>query len=1118
MPEGFYSVQAIAVKNGRGIIGTLVLTADGYEFNGIHTKLDWKKTACIQGTTRVNAFWRAKNKPYVKFCEGEIVSQEFVLEENKITDLREKVSNLRELVNQKNQESERKEVSGISVTFETLLNDQGATYRSCGEILGTLEEDTCSNMVVQDVPDQECEENGDASGAELNPAVEDLNDSDVVKEKPRDGYEKEHIYPEAPSPESDQVESECLIDGYKVNGDEIICKATGRAIEDVPAETLELSVRAKNCFIRSKRVIARQDHDKVMISDLLRLTWTRLISVRMLGIGTAEEILAELTRYLSLKSSEAIDNNDDVKQNDTIDRLDSCGENILPAISEDDFPELDPDIPVLAPEYAAINGWICNRKTLTIIQDSPIDSLDLSRRASFCLSGVGIKMVSSLVGMTYDELRQIRNMGILSVNEITEKLEKYLDAKLVDAYGKVVLKSVSEKTVIGCFHVNEFEPKSYGVLLSLLPDADETELQEILKRLVEKGKLCYSDNMFSIPHVSFYDEIQMLAQSSEKYVKAAGIIQLRASGSTLSEIAQIEGITRERVRQLESKIVRKLTGNKGRKFDEDRYAYLFCTYRLDKEFYHNYLNLSEKTMYYLHLFYSEGASDYELGLDDKMLSVGIRQAIDKYIHRNFVQLGERYILAQRSDLAAYVIEKYCRDEVTIDEFISIYNRILNDNGMFTEKLAISDSEVCSWTNRLADSGYLLWKQNSRLRYYDITGTDFSELLDTLNLGQYHNIELSSRKFFLEFPELMERYDIRDEYELHNLLKKIHAERENPEIIFKRMPSIQFGVADREAKVKELLFSHAPITVDDFAKLISSELGYLENTIKASWFRCIDEYYHQGVFSVEFEDMPDEQMKRLKEELTEDFYSFDEIRTIYQRLFPDASLNLISTYNLKRLGYLVMSSYALKNYPSAGAYFEYLLTSRDVFNLKPLMERFGRLATFSTCLAEQRSALRIIEFEPYQYISICRLERMGYDVTRLRKYSDRVWSNLADVEYFTIHSLRKNGFDDELDGLGFADLFYSSLLKADSRFSWQRVGNNVVLNSKGVQFSVHDFLVSRINAERSVDLDEFIHELESNYGIVLDRYTILEKVKGSDVYYDHIMDKLYKDYLTYFEEI
>ena len=70
----------------------------------------------------------------------------------------------------------------------------------------------------------------------------------------------------------------------------------------------------------------------------------------------------------------------------------------------------------------------------------------------------------------------------------------------------------------------------------------------------------------------------------------------------------------------------------------------------------------------------------------------------------------------------------------------------------------------------------------------------------------------------------------------------------------------------------------------------------------------------------------------------------------------------------------------------------------------------------------------------------------------------------------------------------------------------------------MQFTVHDFLVDRVTKEESIDVDDFVAMLHEEYGIVFERKDILTHVKGSDVYYDAIMGKLYADYATYFEEV
>jgi hypothetical protein len=677
---------------------------------------------------------------------------------------------------------------------------------------------------------------------------------------------------------------------------------------------------------------------------------------------------------------------------------------------------------------------------------------------------------------------------------------------------------VSETAVLSCLRENEFEAKSFTDILEMLPDAEESDLLEVLGKLADAGRVLFDGNAYSLYHRSFYEFIRSLDNTSGLDERAIRILQMRVAGSTLEEVGQLEGATRERIRQIEKKSLDRITRRGNILFDEDRYAYVFRTYSLEKEFYFDYLNGAAELWYYLNFRYSRGKGDPATALDDKSIAANVRRAIDKYIHRGYIQIDGEYILEQRGDIEDYVVERYCKDEVTLDQFFEYYNQFLIDNDLMNEKLEVTETVRASRGNRLSESMKLLWKQNQRLRYYDIEGTDYTELFETLNLGQYQNIELSTRKFLVDYPDLMERYDLRDEYEVHNLLKKIHAEKENPDMEFGRMPNIHFGLFDRDSAVKEILFALAPVSMDDLAEMISLEYGTQSATVKANWLSCISEYYHQGLYSVDYEDMPEEHMSKLKEALKDDFYFLSELRKIYAKTVPDADFSLLSTYNLKRMGFLVGASYVIQHYATAEAYFDYLLTSSDVVDLMPISKRFTGLTTYSAYLARMKHDMQIIEFEPFQYINIRRLEKLGFSKDRLKEYGDRVWSFLVDDDFFTIQSLRQSGFEDELDSLGFGDMFYSSLLKEDGRFSWQRVGNNVVLDPKGSQFTVHDFLVDRITKEKAVDVDDFVHDLVTIYGILFDRHEIIEKVKGSDVYYDSIMEKLYADYSTYFEEI
>ena len=885
--------------------------------------------------------------------------------------------------------------------------------------------------------------------------------------------------------------------GYELIEGIITNKSTHRCVSDELIDDIGLSIRASNSLRRG---------GVSMLSQLICLSQQQLRNFPNMGAKTVAEISEYIPKFLKSHETDTI----------TVDEIEETVKVNLDGIT---LPEIDPEIPVLAEEYAVVDGVIYSRKTYKVILDEPVEVLNLSVRSMNCVCRDGRRTIASLVGYPYDEFRKIHNLGALSAQEIQEKLELYLDAKQKESSLQATPDHrVSTASVLKLFTGHEFEQLTYDSIKSVFDEVKDEDLNEALDKLVDNGQVVKDEDGYSLYHQSFFDYVDRLDCTSGLDERAIRILQMRASGSTLEEVGQIEGATRERIRQIEKKSIDRVTRSATMLFAEDQYAYMFSTYALDKEFYFDYLGETKRIWYYLNIRYTRGKADTNDALHDKKIPADARRAVDKYIHKGCVEIDGIYIPLQRGEIEDFVVEKYCKDEVTLDEFFELYDQFLLENDLTDEKLQVTDSMRMTRSNRLSESNRLLWKQNQRLRFYDIEGGDYTELYETINLGQYKNIELSSRKFLVDYPELMARYDLRDEYEVHNLLKKIHAESENPDLVFGRMPNLQFGTFDRDAAVKEILFALAPVSQDDLAEMISLEYGVRAETIKANWLICISEYCHQGMYSVEYEDMPEEHIALLKEKLTDDFYFFTELRKIYSRLVPGADMTLLSIYNLKRMGFLVGASYVIQNYSTAEAFFNHLLTDTDIVDVAPISKRYTGMTTYSACLARLKHDMEIIEFEPFQYINIRRLEKLGFTKERLKEYSDRVWSYLVDDEFFTIQSLRRTGYEDELDSLGFGDMFYSSLLKEDDRFSCQRVGNNVVFNPKGNQFTVHDFLVDRITKEKAIDIDDFVDDLSEIYGIKFSRHEIVEKTKGSKVYYDSIMGKLYANYATYFEEI
>lgn len=101
--------------------------------------------------------------------------------------------------------------------------------------------------------------------------------------------------------------------------------------------------------------------------------------------------------------------------------------------------------------------------------------------------------------------------------------------------------------------------------------------------------------------------------------------------------------------------------------------------------------------------------------------------------------------------------------------------------------------------------------------------------------------------------------------------------------------------------------------------------------------------------------------------------------------------------------------------------------------------FAYVTEWSVALNKLKDEFRIIEFAPQQVIRMDRLNKFGVDRTSLMAFCAAVYDYTEPGEYFTIQSIRKDGFESSLFNLGFKDWFYSSILREDNRFGFRRMG-------------------------------------------------------------------------------
>ena len=786
--------------------------------------------------------------------------------------------------------------------------------------------------------------------------------------------------------------------------------------------------------------------------------------------------------------------------------------------------------------YEVVNDSRYRDKVLSFVKmnDQSLVYSMLSPRTVNRLLAYGYDNLSDILFLEREDLQKIKSMGAKSVSDVVQYRDAYLsenETRLMEfLFGDEDLQIGDDR--IRDIVLNQYQELKFGGLsLAEMSDmlnskvmVDMDQLKKVLGRLLSENELEYVD--FRCYRV--YDRFEdILAECEDIDERNRELVYRRLQGMTLDAIGKEYGLTRERVRQIVKKEVHKVQNyyfvkKKKCLFDEDYYRYLFETYDFEKSVGTEWLGVPASVIPYLELNdVKRGKKKLDTALEDvKGLDAGMRLKIKNYLNRNKLFIDGKWVDKKRSELERVVVRKFCSDNVSFEEFVQIYNRFLEQEEIpFDEKIYCTDAVKPTRRNRMSEERYLLWKLNEQIRYYEIDARDYTELFDELNLDSFENVEISTLKLVREHPDIMEKYDIRDHYELHNLLRKVVPEGAFHDFHCGRMPMIRFGEFDRDAAILSIVQDNAPISINDLAEVISEEYGYEQGVIMANYLQPLDVYYHNGMYILDQKEMTEEKRRKLLAALTDDFYFIDEIRNVYAGLIPEADTEEVNPYNLKKMGFRVYPRYVVRNYDSIDAYFNDILTREDVTDITQYRRRFCYVVSFSMTLMTLKRSLQVIEFEPNQIIHFRKLQQAGVTRGMICDFCQGVYEFVEDGAYFSLQSIKKDGFSSELFDLGFSDWFYANLLISDSRFKFSNMMRNLIFRKGSEIVTMQTFLLSRIREYGYIDIYDLMTELTDRYGCnVSDKWSVIEKLYDTEVYHDKVLDRLYANMELYYKDL
>ena len=518
----------------------------------------------------------------------------------------------------------------------------------------------------------------------------------------------------------------------------------------------------------------------------------------------------------------------------------------------------------------------------TQMQDIPLRNLSFGTRSLHTMEKLDVSMLSDLILMRAREIKSVEGAGEKTVHDIIRTVQEHVkiqederismpkrgkeDAILAYVEGvfirfpakRKLLRIVRTELSFPAMKIVEMMqdfPANAKALAAVLTESEECLdlFEDVAYNQIASGHITSRNDVYDIfpsSHRECADTVVDRCIAKRKVKENEGflyesrmtvsewvdtietpywrnVVKDRLSGMTLQELAEVYGRTRERIRQL---IHARFKSRP--ELEEDRYADLFREYKFTEEAFVYITGLSTEAFYYLKDVITERENrPIETILADESVHPSVRSRAREYLAKDF--LIENDICYPKDPVSVWIILlKKNPDGLTEEELEVLYTAYVEEHSLTEGRFANFNSHnFCMHAERVPGIVHAFRK---RYRYIDLSDRDIDDLLKKIRFYELKDIELSTKYFTDRYADVLAKYDISDEFELHNILK--HAVGNNDAVRFERQPFVTFGKADRKEQILRAIRAYHPSTATELSEFYEKEYGVAAQTFRASIWR------------------------------------------------------------------------------------------------------------------------------------------------------------------------------------------------------------------------------------------------------------------------------------------
>ncbi|WEZ63265.2 sigma factor-like helix-turn-helix DNA-binding protein [Bacillus subtilis] len=636
--------------------------------------------------------------------------------------------------------------------------------------------------------------------------------------------------------------------------------------------------------------------------------------------------------------------------------------------------------------------------------------------------------------------------------------------------------------------------------LSLLKaEVKVSYIEQFLEKKTTEKYLIYS------PHLGFAKKYKTVKEFLENDFNEKDILLHRMNGETLKEVGDRLGVSRERIRQKEVKLVNRLPELEELIY----YKEVFEEYNWNEELFSAVYDENLEVYRLLNFKLKRGSKSVLEAIGELSLSKAQQSKIlehyDCFI--NYEQQVTPY--KNKIPFFEHLMFHLGQAAVSNDEFIEVANTYITENHL-NPSLLFTERNVFGLLDR---SRKIIRTKSKGFRFYDTTKIErdvfqnLKELLD-LDPGVYH-----MSKIFKENKALMDDLNIDSEYELHNLYKKCI---EVKGVTFTRMP--EFSVqTTKDEFLKNLFYELAPITIEEFLVYVEEHYGLRQESLYSLLYSDYLEFIHKNEIKVNYVEVSQEEYDLVSSLLKNDIYTVQEFIAFGNERIENFKEKFVNNHALIKLNYSLKGMFVLhRAYLSVDQYFSELILNEDMF--KNTRSRHFKTNHFLKALYDLEKNLDVVKIAPDVYLTNKKLQNAGVTKDELVAYRNAAFE-FAQVPYFTYHYLKKVGFEHELEYYGFDNIFYERVIWTHPKLRALHTKNCTVFGKNGHEFTLKNVLEWLFNKNgEPLEFNLLQSRLQNEFGIYVKKENLIYTIQNSTLYYSKELNKIYDNKELFYEII